>query len=200
MKESDREDLASSSGLEPYAGDGNIAGVASARGDAGLSRAKPKGQPLSSEITHTVCRPCFDKGKATSRSSHGEIGPNTAESKTLSMYQNSKRENREILLVYVEKTGVACQETERSENVSDGTADMNANRKSDDPIVPAKWANKAGTAVAESMEERESPKGNALTEIFASDTEPIIAEYDWESYGIVERVLISTVLPEGGAV
>ena len=30
MKESDREDLANSSGLEPYAGDGNIVGVASA--------------------------------------------------------------------------------------------------------------------------------------------------------------------------
>ena len=50
------------------------------------------------------------------------------------------------------------------------------------------------------MEERGSPKGNALAEIFASDTEPISAEYDWESYGIVEMVLISTVLPEGGAV
>ena len=89
---------------------------------------------------------------------------------------------------------------QRSENVSDGTAGMNVNRKSDDPIVPAKWANKAGTPVAESMEERGSPKGNALAEIFASDTEPIIAEYDWESYGIVEVVIISTVLPEGGAV
>ena len=40
MKESYRENLASCSGLEPYAGDGNIAGVASARGNAG--------QPLSS--------------------------------------------------------------------------------------------------------------------------------------------------------
>ena len=56
MKESDREDLASSSGLEPYAGDGNIVGVASVRGDAG--------QPLSSDIIHSVCRPCYDKGKA----------------------------------------------------------------------------------------------------------------------------------------
>ena len=192
MKESDREDLASSSGLEPYAGDGNIVGVASVRGDAG--------QPLSSDITHSVCRPCFDKGKATSRLSHGEIAPDTAESKTLSMCLNSKRENREILLVSTEETGNAYQEVERSENISDGTAGMNANRKSDDPIVPAKWANKAGTPVAESMEERGSPKGNALAEIFASDTEPIIAEYDWESYGIVEMVLISTVLPEGGAV
>ena len=58
MKESYREDLASSSGLEPYAGDGNIAGVASARGNAG--------QPLSSEIITSVCRSCPDLEKATS--------------------------------------------------------------------------------------------------------------------------------------
>ncbi len=76
---------------------------------------------------------------------------------------------------------------------------MNVSRKSDDPIVPAKWANKAGTPVAESMEERGSPKGNALTVIFAPDTEPITAEYNCESYGIVEMKTISTVTPEGGA-
>ena len=35
MKESYREDLASRSGLEPYAGDGDVAGVASVRGNAG---------------------------------------------------------------------------------------------------------------------------------------------------------------------
>ena len=94
MKESDREDLASSSGLEPYAGDGNIVGVASERGDTG--------QPLSSVIPNSVCRPCNDMGKAISRLSHGEIASDTAESKTLSMRRNSKRENREILLVCVE--------------------------------------------------------------------------------------------------
>ncbi len=49
---------------------------------------------------------------------------------------------------------------ERSENVSDGNADMNANRKSDDSIVPTKWANKTRTLVAEPVEERGSPKGN----------------------------------------
>lgn len=86
MKKSDREDLASSSGLEPYAGDGNITGVASVRGDAG--------PPLSSEI-NPVCRPCTDKGKATSRSPHGKESVDTAESETLSMCLNSKRENRE---------------------------------------------------------------------------------------------------------
>ena len=112
MKESDREDLASSSGLEPYAGDGNIVGVASVRGDAG--------QPLSSDIIHFVCRPCFDKGKATSRLSHGEIASDTGGVEDPEHVSKSKCENREILLVCVEETGVACQETERSENVSDG--------------------------------------------------------------------------------
>jgi hypothetical protein len=42
MKESYRENLASCSGLEPYAGEGNLAGVASVRGNAG--------QPLSSAL------------------------------------------------------------------------------------------------------------------------------------------------------
>ncbi len=35
MKESYREDIASHSGLGPYADDGNVVGVASARGNAG---------------------------------------------------------------------------------------------------------------------------------------------------------------------
>ena len=58
MKKSYRENLASSSGLEPYAGDGDIVGVASVRGDAG--------QPSSSEIRTFACRPCTDRGKARS--------------------------------------------------------------------------------------------------------------------------------------
>ncbi len=37
---------------------------------------------------------------------------------------------------------------------------MNANRKSDDSIVPAKRANKTRTLVTELVEERGSPKGN----------------------------------------
>jgi len=55
MKESNRENPASSSGLGPYAGDGDIAGVASARGDTG--------QPLSSEIQI----PCADLVKTWRR-------------------------------------------------------------------------------------------------------------------------------------
>ncbi len=70
---------------------------------------------------------------------------------------------------------------ERSENVTGGNADMNANRKSDDSIVPAKRANEAGTPVAESAEERGSPKGNAVRHLLAPDTVPA------ETQGIVVR-------------
>ena len=92
MKESYRENLASDSGLEPYAGDGDVAGVASARGNAG--------QPLSSEIITSVCRSCPDLEKATSsKPRFGEAATDTAESENLCMRRHSKRENREILLV-----------------------------------------------------------------------------------------------------
>ena len=98
MKESYREDLASSSGLNPYADGGNDVGVASVRGDAG--------QPLSSDIITFVCRSCHDMEKAIFSVPHyGEVQKNTAESKTLSMCRNSKRENREILLVSTAKEG-----------------------------------------------------------------------------------------------
>jgi hypothetical protein len=73
MKESYRENLASSSGHKPYAGSGDAPGVAWVSGDAG--------QPLSSEIKNPVCRPCTVKGKATSSlpprqggGGHGGVG------------------------------------------------------------------------------------------------------------------------------
>ena len=98
MKESYREDLASCSGLEPYAGDGNIAGVASARGNAG--------QPLSSEITTFACRSCPDLEKAISLVPlFGEALADAAESENLCMRRHPKRENREILLVSAERNG-----------------------------------------------------------------------------------------------
>ena len=98
MKESYREDIASSSGLNPYADGGNDVGVASVRGDVG--------QPLSSEIIILVCRSCNDMEKAISSAPHhGKAQKDTAESKTLSMRRNSKRENREILLVSTAKEG-----------------------------------------------------------------------------------------------
>jgi hypothetical protein len=45
-------------------------------------------------------------------------------------------------------------------NLTEGKADMNADGKSDDFVVPPTRANKAATAVAESVEERRSPKGS----------------------------------------
>jgi hypothetical protein len=107
MRESDREYLASSSGLEPYADGGNVVGVASGRGDAG--------QPLSSDINVFVCRSYSDTEKAKfTVPEKGKGQWDTAESKNLSMRQNSKRENREILLV--------C--TERSSNYSAAWSDQ----------------------------------------------------------------------------
>ncbi len=92
MKESYREELASHSGLEPYAGGGNVAGVASVRGNAG--------QPLSSDIITSVCRSCPDLEKATSSTpQYGEASTDAAESVTLCMRRHPKRENREILRV-----------------------------------------------------------------------------------------------------
>ena len=99
MKESYREGLASRSGLEPYAGDGNVAGAASARGNAG--------QPLSSEIITFVCRSCPDSEKAiSSLPLYGEVVTDTAESENPSMCRHSKRENREILLACAEQRGM----------------------------------------------------------------------------------------------
>lgn len=56
MKESYKEELANHLGLEPYADDGDIVGVASARGNAG--------QLSSSEITPLACRSRPDREKA----------------------------------------------------------------------------------------------------------------------------------------
>jgi hypothetical protein len=99
MQESYREDLASYSGLEPYAGDGNVAGVASARGNAG--------QPSSSEITTSVCRSCPDLEKATSPLPLcGEAAADAAESENLGMRRHPKRENREILGVSAGQRGM----------------------------------------------------------------------------------------------
>ncbi len=186
MKESYRENLASCSGLEPYAGEGNVASVASARGSAG--------QPLSSEIITSVCRSCPDVEKATTPVPLlGEALANAAESENLCMCRHSKRENREIPSVS-ESTG-----SERSENVTDGNTDVYADGKSDGPIVPAKRTNKTGTPAAESVEERGSPKGKALKTnrfgLCAGQSE------SWLRVVTAGRdVVILTVIPKGGAV
>lgn len=57
MKEPYGKGLATHSGPESCAGHGNMMGEALTRAHAG--------QPLSSEITTSACRPCPDMGKAT---------------------------------------------------------------------------------------------------------------------------------------
>ena len=176
MKESYREDLASRSGLEPYAGEGNLAGVASARGNAG--------QPLNSEIITSVCRSCPDLEKATSfLPLVGEAATDAAESETLCMRRHSKRENREI-------PSASEPGSERSENVTDGNSDMHAVGKSDDSIVPAKRANKTGTPAAESVEERGSPKGNVARHDLAADTAPLNARHRGVRLRLVEMLYL----------
>ena len=88
------------------------------------------------------------------------------------MRGHSKRENREVLLVSVFNGWQLHPRTERSENASGGKSDMNANRNSDDFVVPTKWANKAGTPVAESMEGRRSPKSRYVRLAVTPDTVP----------------------------
>jgi hypothetical protein len=92
MKESYRENLASSSGLKPYAGDGNIEGVASVRGGAD--------QPLSSEIKALACRSRSVREKAKSDAPPRARLSRTRRSRrpcaSLCMCQSSKGENREI--------------------------------------------------------------------------------------------------------
>jgi len=79
------------------------------------------------------------------------------------MSENSERENRETLFVFTSAhwDGPASR-VERSENVSDGNADMDANRESDESVVPAKPANNgAAEAPTESVEGRDSTERNA---------------------------------------
>ncbi len=187
MRESYRENLASDSGLEPYAGDGDIAGVASARGNAG--------QPLSSEIITSVCRSCPDLEKATSSLP------------LMARYRRTRRSLRSCACVDIPsaRTGRShelptCHGTlERPENASGGTAGVHARGKSDGPIVPAKRMNKPGTPAAESVEERGSPKGNAASHVLAPDTVPGSARHRCARLRLV-KICILTVVPKGGAV
>lgn len=62
--------------------------------------------------------------------------------------------------------------------------DMHADRESDVSIVPAKRANKVGAPMAESVEERETPKGNAGSTLLVPDTGPGTCEASEEpAYG-----------------
>ena len=154
MKESYRENLASSSGHEPYAGSSNVPGVAWGSGDAG--------QPLSSEIHVSVCRLCPDKGKATSspppRQGEGGHGGVT-DPEHVSKFQ--AREPGEPNNIDGGKSPQRGFQTDRWFHVSDAKDRMHVVRKSDGLISPAKSANKgAPEASAEWMEERHLAERN----------------------------------------
>ena len=156
MKESYKEQLAIDFGHEPYAGSSNVPGVAWASGDAG--------QPLSSEIKVPVCRPCPDKGKATPSSPprQGEGGHGgVTEPVHVSKFQAREPGEPEGIRDY--KSPPKGFKTDRWFNVPDGNDQMNASRKSDGSIIPAKSANKGTSEVsAEWMEERNPAERNTV--------------------------------------
>ena len=78
-----------------------------------------------------------------------------AESKTLSMRGNSKRENRESPAIS------ESSDAERSANALGGTADMHVAGQSDGSVVPTKPTNNEGAEPsAESAKERDPTKRN----------------------------------------
>ena len=154
MKESCRENLAGSSGHETYAGSSNVPGVPGG-GDAG--------QPLSSEIHVSVCRPYTDKGKATSSSAprQGEEGHGgVVELKHVSKFQ--AREPGDPKGVCGDRAPRRGFKTDCWFNVSDAKDPMEIVSRSDGSVVSSRSANKdAPEASAEWMEKRDPAKSNA---------------------------------------
>lgn len=92
----------------------------------------------------------------------GKAGTDTAESQNLCMRGNSRCENREIPSAL--RTSPPGDMRGRSANLSEGKADMNADGKSDEFVVPSTQANKAGSEPdTESVEGRNSAKRNVGT-------------------------------------
>src|SRR5438094_741541 len=125
MQQPYKKGVASHLGPESYADRRKAAGEALTGGHAG--------QPLNSEITTSACRPCPDKGKATSQTTPSKPSADAAESETLSMRGSSMRENREAPEISASVGGA-----ERSEKAASLTSDMYISGESDDSIVPAK--------------------------------------------------------------
>jgi len=101
MKESYEEGLAVHLDPESYADGGNAMGVA-------LIFGAHAGQPLSSEISTFRVPTLSNCGEGNTR--HGVIGKpcrDAAESETLGMCGNFRRENREVLLVSVLLSGMS---------------------------------------------------------------------------------------------
>jgi len=161
MKEPHGKGQATHPGLESCAGHGNMAGEALTRAHAG--------QPLSSEITSigvpTLC--CEGEGHATA-GVYRQPAADAAESETLGMHGNSQHGNRETRETPTLRDGGG-----RSEKAQGRASDAHVFRESDGFIVPQKRMNKTGPkAVAESVEGRESAKGNVPRALLAPDTAP----------------------------
>ena len=60
---------------------------------------------------------------------------------------------------------------------------MNADRKSDESVVPTTPVNKGAAEAAESVEGRGPPKGNAVMRLLAPDTVPRFARHRARGYG-----------------
>jgi len=103
MKESYEQGLASHLGPESYADDGNNMGVA-------LTSGVHAGQPLSSEISTFRVPTLSNQGEGnTGHDDIGESCRDAAESKTLCMRGNFRRENREVLLVSDSQSGMSLR-------------------------------------------------------------------------------------------
>ncbi len=151
MKESYGEVLARHAGPESYAGGGNTVGVATTGVHAG-----PATQRVPGSVNRFIS--CADAVQTVEGNIvsivNGKNEANAAESKTWCMCGNSNRENREI------PSAPWRRRQGRPANLTEGTAGMYADGKSDDFVVLSTRANKAAAAVAESVEERRSPKGS----------------------------------------
>ena len=87
----------------------------------------------------------------------GEFDASPTESKTTRMVGNFSHGSRETPV-----TSASPMEVDRSEKARCHTSDTYVSGESDGSIVPEKRANKAGTPVAESVEERGPPEGNVV--------------------------------------
>jgi RNA-directed DNA polymerase len=127
------------------------------------------GQPLTSEITLSGVPTLYGEGEGNmADGANREPTANAAESETLCMRGNSMRENRETSQT---PYSVGCKG--RPEKAFSRTFGVHVCEESDDLIVPAKRANKAGpTAAAESVEGRGSREGTVLLIDHVPDTAP----------------------------
>lgn len=92
---------------------------------------------------------------------NGESDVIPTESQTTSTVGNFSHGSRETPVI-----SVSSPETDRSEKARGHKSDMHVAGESDGSIVPEKRANKTGTPVAESAEERGPPEGNVVQYAF----------------------------------